>query len=153
MTAFEPRDPDWETKVRASFARQGVMETVGARISALRPGFCEIELPYRRALAQQHGFHHAGITTTIADSAAGYAAFSLMPPGASVLTVEFKVNLMAPAMGERFLARGTVIRPGRTLTVTEAEVVALDKDGEKPVARMLATMMCLPGKNDAPAGG
>ena len=150
MTSFKPRDPGWETKVRESFARQTVMTTIGARISALRPGFCEIELPYRRDLCQQHGFLHAGMTTTIADSAAGYAAFSLMPPGASVLTVEFKVNLMAPAAGERFFARGSVIKPGRTLTVVEAEVVAVDKGGEKTVAQMLATMMCLEGKSDAP---
>lgn len=149
---FEPRDPDWEAKVRASFARQTLMDTIGARISALRPGFCEIELSYRRELCQQHGFLHAGITSTIADSAAGYAAFSLMPPGSSVLTVEFKVNLMAPAAGARFLARGTVVKPGRTFTVAEAEVLAVENDNEKPFAQMLATMMCLEGKSDL-AGG
>jgi uncharacterized protein (TIGR00369 family) len=149
---FEPRDPDWNGKVRDSFARQTVMQTIGARVSALTPGFCEIELPYRRDLCQQHGFLHAGITTTIADSAAGYAAFSLMPPGSSVLTVEFKVNLMAPATGERFLARGRVIKPGRTLTVADAEVLAVENGKEKPVAKMLATMMCLADKSDT-AGG
>ena len=153
MSAFKPRDPDWDAKVRDSFARQTVMGTIGARISTLAPGFCEIELPYRRDLCQQHGFLHAGITTTIADSAAGYAAFSLMAPGASVLTVEFKVNLMAPASGERFLARGTVIKPGRMLTVVDAEVFAVENGNEKPVAKMLATMMCLDGKADRPAGG
>ena len=83
---FKPRDPDWDAKVRASFARQTVMATIGARIATLRAGACEIELPYRADLCQQHGFLHAGITTTIADSAAGYAAFSLMPPGSSVLS-------------------------------------------------------------------
>lgn len=149
MTTFKPRDPDWEEKVRASFARQSVMEMIGARIVALRPGHCEIELPYRRDLCQQHGYLHAGITTTIADSAAGYAAFSLMPPGASVLTVEFKVNLMAPAAGERFLARGSVIRPGRTLLVVEADVIAEEKSTTKPVAQMLATMMCLENMPDS----
>lgn len=153
MNSFKPRDPDWDAKVRASFARQMAMETIGARIAALQPGFCEIGLPYRRELCQQHGFLHAGITTTIADSAAGYAAFSLMPPGSSVLTVEFKVNLMAPASGERFLARGMVIKPGRTLTVVDAEVFAIENGNEKPVAKMLATMMCLDGKADRPAGG
>jgi uncharacterized protein (TIGR00369 family) len=153
MTRFEPRDPAWEGKVRASFARQSVMQTFGARIAALRPGHCEIEMPYRRDLCQQHGYLHAGITTTIADSAAGYAAFSLMPPGASVLTVEFKVNLMAPAAGEGFRARGQVIKPGRTLMVVEAEVVAEDKGERVPVAQLLATMMCLDGKSDAPDGG
>ncbi|HEY7459914.1 MAG TPA: PaaI family thioesterase [Xanthobacteraceae bacterium] len=148
---FRPRDPDWDQKVRASFARQTVMETIGATIAALRPGQCEVALPYRRDLCQQHGFLHAGITTMIADSAAGYAAFSLMPPGASVLTVEFKVNLMAPASGERFLARGTVIKPGRTLMVVEAEVIGEDAGKRKSVAHMLATMMCLEGKSDQQA--
>jgi uncharacterized protein (TIGR00369 family) len=149
VTEFKPRDPDWERKVRDSFARQTVMATIGARIAALRPGHCEVELPYRRDLCQQHGYLHAGITTTIADSAAGYAAFSLMPAGASVLTVEFKVNLMAPAAGERFVARGAVIKPGRTLLVAEAEVLAEEKGARKPIAQMLATMMCLEGKSDA----
>ena len=153
MNEFKPRDPGWDSKVRDSFARQTVMETIGARISALRPGFCEIELPYRRDLCQQHGFLHAGITTTIADSAAGYAAFSLMPPGASVLTVEFKVNLMAPAAGEVFFGRGRVIKPGRTLMAVEAEVIARGPDGEKAVAQMLATMMCLADMANAPVGG
>jgi len=152
MSEFKPRDPDWDKKVRDSFARQTVMTTIGARIAALRPGYCEIELPFRRDLCQQHGFLHAGITTTIADSAAGYAAFSLMPSGASVLTVEFKVNLMAPAAGDVFMGRGRVIKPGRTLLAVEADVIARGPDGEKSVAQMLATMMCLADKADAPVG-
>jgi uncharacterized protein (TIGR00369 family) len=150
MSGNEPRDPGWEAKVRDSFARQTVMQTIGARILALSPGRCEIELPYRRDLCQQHGYLHAGITTTIADSAAGYAAYSLMPPGASVLTVEFKVNLLAPAAGERFVARGAVVRPGRTLLVVETEVAAQQNGQEKPIAQMLATMMCLEGRSDRP---
>jgi uncharacterized protein (TIGR00369 family) len=153
MSEFKPQDPDWDTKVRNSFARQTVMTTIGARLAALKPGYCEIELPFRRDLCQQHGFLHAGITTTIADSAAGYAAFSLMPPGASVLTVEFKVNLMAPAAGEVFVGRGRVIKPGRTLLPVEADVIARGPDGEKSVAQMLATMMCLADRADARAGG
>ncbi len=152
MSTFEPRDPDWDKNVRDSFARQTVMSAIGARIAALRPGYCEIELPFRRDLCQQHGFLHAGITTTIADSAAGYAAFSLMPPGTSVLTVEFKVNLMAPAAGDVFIGRGRVIKPGRTLLAVEADVIARGPDGEKAVAQMLATMMCLADRADAPAG-
>ena len=147
---MKPRDPDWEVKVRDSFARQSLMQTIGAKIAALAPGTCEIELCYRRDLCQQHGFLHAGITTTIADSAAGYAAFSLMPPGASVLTVEFKINFMAPAKGERFLARGSVVKPGRALIVVETEVVAQDKGAETPIAEMLATMMCLENTPDRP---
>jgi uncharacterized protein (TIGR00369 family) len=150
VSEIKPRDPAWEAKVRDSFARQTAMHTIGARIAALAPGYCEIELPYRRDLCQQHGYLHAGITTTIADSAAGYAAYSLMPPDASVLTVEFKVNLMAPAAGERFLARGSVVRPGRTLVVVEAEVVAQENGQEKPIAQLLATMMCLEGTPDRP---
>jgi uncharacterized protein (TIGR00369 family) len=153
MSEFKPRDPDWDKKVRDSFARQTVMTTIGARIAALRPGYCEIELPYRGDLCQQHGFLHAGITTTIADSAAGYAAFSLMQPGSSVLTVEFKVNLMAPAAGDVFIGRGRVIKPGRTLLAVEADVIARGPDGEKSVAQMLATMMCLADRADAPADG
>jgi uncharacterized protein (TIGR00369 family) len=149
--AAGPRDPGWEAKVRDSFARQSMMQTIGARIVALAPGACEIELLYRRDLCQQHGFLHAGITTTIADSAAGYAAFSLMPPGASVLTVELKLNLMAPAKGERFVARGRVVRPGRTLLVVEADVAAADGGEERPIARMLGTMMCLEGTPDRAA--
>jgi uncharacterized protein (TIGR00369 family) len=151
MSELKPRDPAWEDKVRDSFARQTLMHTIGARIAALSPGRCEIELPYRRDLCQQHGYLHAGISTTIADSAAGYAAFSLMPPGASVLTVEFKVNFMAPAAGERFLARGSVVRPGRTLMVVETEVAAVENGQEKPIAQMLATMMCLEATPDVPA--
>jgi uncharacterized protein (TIGR00369 family) len=153
MSEFKPRDPDWDKKVRDSFARQTVMTTIGARIAALRPGYCEIELPFRGDLCQQHGFLHAGITTTIADSAAGYAAFSLMQPGSSVLTVEFKVNLMAPAAGDVFIGRGRVIKPGRTLLAVEADVIARGPDGEKSVAQMLATMMCLADRADAPADG
>jgi uncharacterized protein (TIGR00369 family) len=153
MSEFKPRDPDWDKKVRDSFARQTVMTTIGARIAALRPGYCEIELPYRGDLCQQHGFLHAGITTTIADSAAGYAAFSLMQPGSSVLTVEVKVNLMAPAAGDVFIGRGRVIKPGRTLLAVEADVIARGPDGEKSVAQMLATMMCLADRADAPADG
>jgi len=150
VSRFEPRDPDWDQKERDSFARQTAMETIGATIVSLEPGRCEIQLPYRRDLCQQHGHLHAGITTAVADSAAGYAAFSLMPAGASVLTVEFKVNLMAPASGERFLARGNVIKPGRTLLVVEAEVLAEEQGKRKPVAHMLATMMCLMNASDRP---
>jgi uncharacterized protein (TIGR00369 family) len=149
--ALRVRDPDWARKVRDSFARQSAMELIGARLGPIAPGRCEIELPYRRDLCQQHGYLHAGIVTSIADSAAGYAAFSLMSAGASVLTVEFKVNLMAPGEGERFRACGQVLRAGRTLLVAEAEVDAETNNERRPIARMLATFMCLQGKG-APAG-
>jgi len=138
--------------VRASFARQTVMTTIGARLARVAPGEVHIELGFREDLCQQHGFLHAGIVTAIADSACGYAALSLMPADAAVLTVEFKVNLLAPARGERLIARGRVTRAGRTLTVATADVVAVTGDGERPVAVMLATLMALFERPDVPRG-
>src|SRR5690242_8947702 len=116
--SFAPANPHFESRVRESFARQGAMRLLGARISALGPGFCAIELPYRRDLTQQHGYIHAGIVSTIADSAGGYAGFTLFPDDASVLTVEYKMNLLAPAAGERLVAEAYVVKPGRTLAIT-----------------------------------
>jgi uncharacterized protein (TIGR00369 family) len=145
-------DPAFEARVRASFARQGVMTTIGARLTRVAAGAVEIELPFRSDLTQQHGFVHAGVITTIADSACGYAAFSLMPAEASVLTVEYKVNLLAPARGDRFVARGRVVKPGRTLTVCAADVVAVTAAGETPVSTMLATLMALYDRPDLPRG-
>jgi uncharacterized protein (TIGR00369 family) len=148
MTAadtFNPRDPDWESKVRASFARQTFMKTIDARLTTVEPGLCAIELPFRADLCQQHGFLHGGVVTAIAANAGGYAAFTLMPPGTSVVGVEYKLNLFSSPAGERFRARGRVVRPGRTLHAVEADVEA-GKDGEwRPVGRMLATMMCAEG--------
>jgi uncharacterized protein (TIGR00369 family) len=152
MTAHIPRDPDWEAKVRASFARQSFMRLIGAELSALAPGRITIVLPFRADLCQQRGFLHGGVTTAIADSAAGYAAFSLMPKGSAPLTVELKINLLAPAVGERFLATAQVVRPGRTLTVVEADVIAEAGGGSKPVARLLTTLMCLENTDDGGAG-
>ena len=152
MPAFEPRDPGWEARVRASFALQTVMTTIGAHLGAVAPGAVDIALPFRADLCQQHGFLHAGIVTTIADSSCGYAALSLMEPDASVLTVEFKLNLLAPARGERLLARGRATRPGRTLTVCQADVVAVQDGAETPVATMLATLMALQGRAGLPTG-
>lgn len=143
MSGFVPKDPDFERRVRDSFARQTLMETIGAEMVAVGPGTCTLAMAYRRDLCQQHGFHHAGVTTALADSAAGYAAYSLMPPGSSVLTVEYKINLMAPAEGERFIARGAVEKAGRTLSVVRSDVVAVRDGVEKPIAVLLATMMCL----------
>ena len=145
MTEFQPRDPRFEERVRASFARQAVMATIGARLTRVAPGEVEIELPFRDGLTQQNGFVHAGIVTTIADSACGYAAHSLMPAGAEVLSVEFKTNLLAPAAGERLVARARVLRPGRTLTVVRADVFALREGRETMVATMLATMISRTG--------
>jgi uncharacterized protein (TIGR00369 family) len=138
---FQPQDPDFEERVRASFARQAFMTTLGVRIVSVAPGDVVLELPFNQALTQQHGFLHAGVVAALADNACGFAALSLMPPGAAVMSVEFKINLMAPAAGTLFRAAGRVIRAGRTLTVCGAEVVAVDGDREKVVAVMQATMM------------
>jgi len=152
MPSFEPPDPGYETRVRASFARQHVMTTIGAELKKVAPGAIDIELPYRRDLTQQHGFLHAGVITIIADSACGYAALSLMPAKASVLTVEYKVNLLAPAAGERMIARGRVMKPGKTLTVCTADVVAVADGREKTIATMTGTLMAIYDRPDVPAG-
>jgi uncharacterized protein (TIGR00369 family) len=143
-----PRDPDFETRVRASFARQEAMKTLGIEIVGLSPGEIELSMPYARAYTQQHGFVHAGILATALDSACGYAAFSLMSADAAVLTVEFKINLLAPAKGERFSFRSRVIKAGRTLTVCEGEAVAIDPGGERPVATMTCTVMAVVDRDD-----
>jgi uncharacterized protein (TIGR00369 family) len=147
---FEPVDPDYRARVEASFARQRVMALIGARLVRVEPGLVEIELPYREDLTQQHGFFHAGITSTIADSAGGYAGFTLFPADSSVLTVEFKVNLVAPAAGEKLIAAGRVLRPGRSITVCELEVTAVAKGEAKSCAYGLQTLMCLHGRPDQP---
>jgi uncharacterized protein (TIGR00369 family) len=152
MPEFEPQDPTFETRVRASFARQDFMSTIGARLVRVGPGTVDIELPFHQALTQQHGFLHGGVVTAIADSACGYAALSLMAPQAAVLTVEFKVNLLAPARGERIVARGRVLRPGRALTVCAADVIAVHDGREMAIATMLATMMALVDRADLPPG-
>jgi uncharacterized protein (TIGR00369 family) len=139
-------DQDYEQRVRASFARQAAMATIGATLAAVAPGEVTLELPYRPELTQQHGFLHAGIVTTVMDSACGYAALTLMEPGAGVLSVEFKVNLLAPARGERFRAVGRVVRAGRTVTVVSGELRAIDAaaDGRDTlVAIMTGTMMTI----------
>lgn len=137
---FEPRDPGFEAHVRASFARQRVMELIGAEVTAVAPGTVEITLAARDDLTQQHGFIHAGVVTTIVDSACGYAALTLAPANSDVLTIEYKVNFMEPARGERFIARGRVLRAGRTITVCAGDVSALSDGRELPIATMLATM-------------
>ena len=153
MTA-SPRDAGYERRVRESFARQAAMTTIGATVAGVAPGEVTLELPFRPALTQQHGFLHAGIVTTVMDSACGYAALTLMEPGAGVLSVEFKVNLLAPARGERFRAVGRVIRAGRTVTVVSGELHAVGGDaggGDKLVAIMTGTMMTVrdrPGLSD-----
>lgn len=141
-----PKDPDFEARIRESFARQGLMETLGASLVRVAPGFVEIALAASKAVSQQHGFVHAGALASIADSAAGYAALTLMPPGAGVLTAEFKINLMAPGVGERMIARGRVIKAGRTLTVAQTDVFAIHEGREKQIALLSATLMTVEGR-------
>jgi uncharacterized protein (TIGR00369 family) len=136
-----PADPDFDRRVRASFARQVFMATLGATIESVAPGEVTIALPFRDDLTQQHGFLHAGVVASVVDSACGYAALTLMPPGTGVLSVEFKVNMMAPAAGERFIATGRVARAGRTLTVCSGELTAVRGEARTAVALMQATMM------------
>jgi uncharacterized protein (TIGR00369 family) len=140
-----------EERVRASFARQGLLATLGARITRVAPGEVDVELAFDERLTQQHGYLHAGALTTALDVACGYAALTLMPEEAAVLTVELKVNLLAPAAGERFLARGRVVRAGRTLTVCRGDAIAFSGDEERHVATMTATMMAV-GPRDGQAG-
>lgn len=153
MTGLAPSDEDFAERVRGSFARQSIMGLLGAQLTRVEPGEVEIELPFRPDLCQQHGFFHAGVTSTIADSAGGYAGFSLFPADASVLTVEFKMNLLAPADGDLLRATGRVIKPGRTLTVTEAEVIVVKGGRAKNCAHMLQTLMCLQDRSDLPQAG
>jgi len=150
MNRFDVCNPEFEARVRDSFARQRAMATIGARLLEVEAGEVGIELPYREDLTQQHDFIHGGIVGMIADNACGYAAFTLMPADATVVTVEYKLNLLSPAEGERLIARGRVVKPGRTLVIAEARVSALQQGRECQIAVCLATLMTLHGKADAP---
>jgi uncharacterized protein (TIGR00369 family) len=144
--AFQPVDVHYRARVRESFARQKAMALIGASIAAVEPGYVEIALPYRDDLTQQKAYVHGGILGMIADTACGYAAFSLMPAGCSLVTVEYKMNILTPARSS-LLARGHVVKPGRTLTIARAEVYA---DDGKHVATMQQTLMMLPDRPDTP---
>lgn len=140
--------PDYDERVRSSFARQSAMRTIGAELTLVTPGIVEIEMPYSDQLTQQHGFLHAGVISAALDSACGYAAYSLMPESSGVLTIEFKVNLLAPGKGERFLFRGSVTKPGRTIVVADGQAYAISTDGEaKLIATMTGTMMTVVGRD------
>jgi uncharacterized protein (TIGR00369 family) len=145
---FTPVNPAYASRVRESFARQAAMRLIGARLAEVRPGYCAIELPCREDLTQQHGYVHAGIVAAIADSAGGYAGFTLFPEEASVLTVEYKLNLLAPAGGERLVAEAQVVKPGRTLAITRGEVYSETAGGRKLCAIMQQTLIVLSGKPD-----
>ena len=138
---FEPQSPNFAERVKNIFGEQPVMRLIGARLTRIEPGAIDIEIEYQKSLTQQNGFMHAGILTTIADSACGYAAFSLMPEEADVLSVEFKMNLLAPATGEKFVAEGRILRAGKTLTVARGDVFALSGTERKQIAAMQATIM------------
>jgi uncharacterized protein (TIGR00369 family) len=139
-------DENYLERIRSSFAKQGLMSTLGATLGDLSPGRVVIEIRPHPAISQQHGFIHAGAISAIADTAAGYAALSLMPEGRGVLTTEFKINLVAPAVGDRVIARGRVVKAGRTLTLTQTEVFAESGGEEKLVALLTATMMTIDGR-------
>ena len=141
MSGSHPISSEIEQRIRLSFARQGLMGTIGAQLQAVRPGEVDILLPFNQALTQQHGFLHAGIVTTIADNACGFAALSMMPDDAAVLTTEFKVNFMSPAKGDHLRAIGRVVRAGRKLIVCLADVFAYEGANEKHIALMTASMM------------
>ena len=149
VSTFVARDPGYAQRVRASFLRQGAMALIGAELTELAPGYCAISVSMRPEISQQHGYVHAGIIATLVDSAGGYAGFTLFPADSSVLTVEFKLNLLAPAVGDRLVAEGFVVKPGRTLVITRGEVHA-EKGGKRTlVALMQQTLIVMHGKPDA----
>lgn len=148
MAEFDPRDPEYAARVRRSFGRQGAMRLMGAELSRVEPGEVEIASPFRPEVSQQHGFFHGGVVAALLDSACGYAALSLMAPGAAVLTAEFKINFLAPARPGVLLARGRVVRPGRTLLVCLGRAYVRDEAGETEVALTTATMAAVTGRPD-----
>jgi len=140
-TEFKSVNPDYARAVRESFARQGLMQTLGARIVTLEPGVCVIEMAHTAGMTQQQGFFHAGAIGAIADSACGYAAYALMPAGSEILTVEYKLNLIRPALPPTLRAEGRVVRAGRTLTVCRADIYYMGAAGPEACALMQSTMM------------
>jgi uncharacterized protein (TIGR00369 family) len=140
------RDSVFEARVRESFGRQQFMGTIGARLRRVAPGEVEIEAPVREDLSQQHRYLHAGVVTALVDTACGYSALTLSPPDTEVLSVEFKVNFLAPASGRAVVARGRVVRAGRSITVCTGDAVAIDDSGETTIATMLATMLIVDGQ-------
>ena len=138
----------FEDRIRDSASQQAFLDFIGARLTRVAPGEVDFELPFRQELTQQHGFLHGGVITAIADVACGYAAYTLMPAGSEVLSVEFKLNLLRPGVGDKFVARARVIRPGASLTVAQADVFGISAADEKHIATMLATIICRAGALD-----
>ncbi|WP_421880716.1 PaaI family thioesterase [Pacificispira sp.] len=148
MTTPQPRNPDYAARVRDSFGRQAFMATIGADLTDVAPGHVEMRLPYRPELGQQHGFFHGGVIGTLADNAGGYAAFTLMSPEDSILTVEYKMNIVSPGRGDALVAVGTVLKPGRTLTVCEVKVYAETAGDRKLCATAICTLMTMKDMSD-----
>ena len=148
--SFKVLDPNFEQRIRESFARQYFMGFIEAELVKVEPGYCEIHLNYKKELSQQHGFFHGGIVGTLADNCGGYAAFTLMPVDASILTVEYKLNLVAPGDGDLLIGRGQVVKPGRTLTICKSDVFVVKDGVEKLCATSLVTLMTMLGKADKP---
>jgi uncharacterized protein (TIGR00369 family) len=148
VTGFQPSNPAYAERVQDSFKRQQAMALLGAQLTRLAPGACEIRLPYKPEVTQQHGYFHGGIIGTIADSAGGYAAFTLMPLDSSVLTVEYKMNLLAPGDGELLIARGKVLKSGRTLVVAQVDAFVVKAGRETLCATLLQTLMVMLGRPD-----
>lgn len=148
MTTPQPRNPDYAARVRDSFGRQAFMATIGADLTDVAPGHVEMRLPYRPELGQQHGFFHGGVIGTLADNAGGYAAFTLMSPEDSILTVEYKMNIVSPGRGDALVAVGTVLKPGRTLTVCEVKVYAETAGERKLCATAICTLMTMKDMSD-----
>ena len=148
MTEFTPNTTDYAERVADSFSRQAALATMGARLVSVEPGRVTVEMAHDDRFTQQHGFIHAGVTTTVLDTACGYAAFSLMPADAGVLTVELKTSLLAPAAGDRFEFEGRVVKPGRTVTFCEGDAFAVTEGKRKRIATMSATMMTVLGRDD-----
>ncbi|GLV54724.1 thioesterase [Dictyobacter sp. S3.2.2.5] len=144
MADFQVTNDEFPQIVRANFMRQGLMQHLGATLEDVQPGYVRIQMPYQHSLTQQHGYFHAGAITSIVDSACGYAALTLMPPDTDVLTIEYKVNFMAPARGTLAIAHGRVLKPGRTITVCQGEVITLNDNREQVCATMLATIIGRP---------
>jgi len=145
---FHSQDPDWEEKVRQSFHNQGFMKFLQAKLGKLSPGYFEIELDFDPRLTQQHGFFHAGVIGTLADNSGGYAGLSLLPKTSTILTVEFKLNLLSPGSGDKLICRGSVIKAGRNLVVTKSDVFILNNSKEKLCATSLQTLMAIHNKSE-----
>lgn len=148
MSTFTAKDKDFEQRIRDSFSRQTFMKTLGAKLKEVRAGYCEIEVPYKKELTQQHEFLHAGVIGTIADTSAGYAAFSLFAADSSVLTVEYKLNLMSPGDGEKVIAKAQVLKYGKTLTICRSDVFVVKNGVEKICAAAQVTLIELSNRKD-----